>query len=101
MVDTHAHISLCEPPAGEILAAAADAGVSRVLEIGLGEDSNPVAVALAQDRPEVYAAVGRHPNSAGGFDDEAAATLLELSADPAVRAVGETGLDWYREGAPP
>ena len=100
MVDTHAHLSLCEPPPDELLATAAEAGVARVLEIGLGEDSNPVAVELARRRPEVFAAVGRHPNSAAGFDDEAAAALLDLSADPAVRAVGETGLDFYRDGAP-
>ena len=100
MVDTHAHLSLCEPPADELLAAAAEAGVSRVLEIGLGEDSNPVAVELASRRPEVFSAVGRHPNSAAGFDDEAAAGLRELSADPGVRAIGETGLDFYRDGAP-
>src|SRR5688572_6396517 len=99
MVDTHAHISLCEPPADELLATAAAAGVHRVLEIGLGEDSNPVAVELATQRPEVFAAVGRHPNGATGFDDEAAAALLELSADPAVRAIGETGLDYYRDTA--
>jgi len=100
MVDTHAHISLCEPPADELLAAAGDAGVRRVLEIGLGEDSNPAAVELATRFSEVFAAVGRHPNSATGFDDAAAAALLELSADPAVRAIGETGLDFYRDGAP-
>src|SRR5690349_17689142 len=100
MVDTHAHISLCEPPADELLAAAADAGVRRVLEIGLGEDSNPGAVELARQRPEVFAAVGRHPNSATGFDDDAAAALLELSAAEEVRAIGETGLDFYRDGAP-
>ena len=100
MVDTHAHISLCEPAADELLAAAAKAGVRRVLEIGLGEDSNPGAVELATLHSEVFAAVGRHPNSAAGFDDTAATELLDLSADPAVRAVGETGLDFYRDGAP-
>ena len=100
MVDTHAHISLCEPPADELLAAANAAGVRRVLEIGLGEDSNPVAVELATRRPDVFAAVGRHPNGATGFDAVAAAALLDLSADPAVRAIGETGLDFYRDTAP-
>lgn len=100
MVDTHAHLSLCDPPAEELLGAAARAGVSRVLEIGLGEESNRTAIGLAAERPEVFAAVGRHPNAAAGFDDAAASDLLELSADPRVRAVGETGLDFYRDGAP-
>ena len=100
MVDTHAHIGLCEGEAGAIVARARVAGVRRILTVGLGEDSNPGAVALAREHDEVYACVGRHPNSAGGFDDAAEATLRELAADPAVVAVGETGLDFYREGAP-
>ena len=100
MVDTHAHISLCEPPADELLASAATNGVRRVLEIGLGEDSNPAAIELAQAHEEVYAAVGWHPNSATSFDDETQSDLAFLIGQSAdVRAVGETGLDFYRNGA--
>ncbi len=49
---------------------------------------------------EVFAAVGRHPNAATGFDDDAAERSARLAADPLVRAIGETGLDYYRDGAP-
>jgi TatD DNase family protein len=48
----------------------------------------------------VLACVGRHPNSAGGFDDAAAAKIERLAAHPRVAAIGETGLDYYRDGAP-
>ena len=99
MVDTHAHIGMCEGEPGEIVARARAAGVRRILTVGLGDESNPEAVALARQHDEVHACVGRHPNSAAGFDDVAEASLRELAADPAVVAVGETGLDYYREAA--
>ena len=101
MVDTHAHLGLCEPPEAELIGLARDAGVRRILTVGLGEDSNPGVVALAQANEEVFASVGRHPNSAGGFDDGAAETIEELCAQPGVVAVGETGLDFYRDRSDP
>jgi TatD DNase family protein len=100
VVDTHAHLGLCEPDDAELVASAAEAGVNRILTVGLGEDSNPGAVALADQHVAVFAAVGRHPNSAAGFDDEAAEAIERLAARDGVRAVGETGLDFYRDGSP-
>jgi len=76
------------------------AGVTRILTVGLGEDSNPGAIEAARAHDEVFAAVGRHPNSAAGFDDEAAGLLEGLARGPEVVAVGETGLDFYRDGSP-
>ena len=100
MVDTHAHIGLCDGEPGALVARARDAGVGRILTVGLGEDSNPGAIALAGEHPEVSACVGRHPNAATGFDEAAASALRELAARPEVVAVGETGLDYYRDAAP-
>ncbi len=100
MIDSHAHIGLCEPSAAEVVAAAREAGVTRVLTVGLGEDSNPGAIELAREHEEVFAAVGRHPNSAAGFYESDAEELERLAADDEVVAVGETGLDLYREGSP-
>lgn len=91
---------MCDDEAGRIVARARDAGVRRILTVGLGEDSNPQAVELAREHAEVFACVGRHPNGAAGFDDRAAGALRELASDPAVAAVGETGLDFYRDAAP-
>jgi TatD DNase family protein len=101
VVDTHAHLGLCEPPEAELIGSAREAGVTRIVTIGLGEDSNPGVVASAQANDEVFASVGRHPNSAGGFDDAAAEAIAELSQQPGVVAVGETGLDFYRDRSNP
>ena len=99
VVDTHAHLGLCDDPAEDLVARAGPAGVGRILTVGLDEESNEGAVALARAYDAVFACVGRHPNSAAGFDSGAEARLRELAADDAVAAVGETGLDFYREGA--
>ncbi len=101
MVDTHAHLGLCEPDAAELIAAAGQAGVRRMLTVGLGEDSNPGAVELAEAHEEVRACVGRHPNGADGFGQAAAEAIAELCERERVVAVGETGLDRYRDSADP
>jgi TatD DNase family protein len=100
MIDSHCHLTLCEPPSGELVDAAASVGVRRLLTVGLGEESNPKVVELAEAHESVWAAVGRHPNSASGFDAAAAAAIEELAVHPRVAAVGETGLDYFRDGSP-
>jgi TatD DNase family protein len=100
LIDSHSHLGLCEPDASELVRAAREAGVDRVLTVGLGPDSNPGAIELARAHAEVFACVGRHPNSAEGFGEEDERELERLAADDAVVAVGETGIDLYREGAP-
>jgi TatD DNase family protein len=101
VVDTHAHLALCEADEDELIAAAREAGVRRILTVGLGEDSNPEAVRAAEEDEGVFAAVGRHPNSAGGFDQAAAEAIDQLARRPEVVAIGETGLDFYRDRAEP
>ena len=101
MIDSHAHIALCEASPEELVSAAESAGVRRILTVGLGDDSNPGAIELAREHDAVFAAVGRHPNSAAGFDDEAAGRLSELARSEEVVAVGETGLDFYRDRSDP
>jgi TatD DNase family protein len=101
VIDSHTHLFLCEKPTAELLEAAAAAGVGRMLNVGLDETTNAEVVAVAAANEAVFAGVGRHPNEAGGFDDKAQAALAELGADPMVRAIGETGLDFYRDTASP
>jgi TatD DNase family protein len=101
VVDTHAHLGLCEAPEDELVDAAEEAGVERILNVGLGEDSNPDVVRSAESSKAVFAAVGRHPNGASGFDLEAAELLEDLASLPQVVAIGETGLDFYRDRAEP
>lgn len=100
MIDSHCHLGVCKPTAAELVAEARRLGVERMLTVGLNEASNEDAIRIAREQPGVFVAVGRHPNSALGFDDAAADAIERLAAAPLVRAIGETGLDFYREGAP-
>ena len=101
MIDSHTHLFLCEKPTVELLEAAAAAGVKRMLNVGLDETTNGEVVTVAEGEEAVFASIGRHPNDAGGFDDKAQAALAELGAREVVRAIGETGLDFYRDTAAP
>jgi TatD DNase family protein len=77
------------------------AGVRRMLTVGIDGASSRGALAAAEAFPQVYAAVGRHPNAARGFDGADLAELRALAAHERCVAIGETGLDFYREDAPP
>ncbi len=100
MIDSHTHLELCEPPDVELVEAAVEAGVSRIVTVGTTSASCRAALAAAEDYPQVYAAIGRHPNEAAGFDDADFAELQALAAHPRCVAIGETGLDYYRDYAP-
>jgi TatD DNase family protein len=100
MVDSHTHLFLCEEPEEALLASAADVGVVRMLNVGLGGQANEAAVATAERHGGVFATVGWHPTSPG-FDDAAAEQIARLAEHEKVRAIGETGLDYYRETATP
>jgi TatD DNase family protein len=100
VIDSHTHLSFCEPPDAELVVAAEDAGVNRILTVGTNGESCRAAVQAAEDFPQVYAAIGRHPNEATGFDDADLAELKALAAHDKCAAIGETGLDYYRDGAP-
>jgi len=100
VIDSHTHLDLCEPADAELVAAALAVGVRRVLTVGIDGASCRAALAAAEAFPEVYAAIGRHPNLAQGFDASDLAELRALSGHERCLAIGETGLDFYREGAP-
>jgi TatD DNase family protein len=101
VIDSHTHLDLCEPPNSELVEAAVSAGVRRMLTVGIDGASSRGALAAAEAFPQVYAAVGRHPNAARGFDGADLAELRALAAHGRCVAIGETGLDFYREDAPP
>jgi TatD DNase family protein len=100
VIDSHTHLDLCEPPDAELVAAASEAGVTRILTVGRDGASCRAALAAAEAFPQVYAAIGRHPNEASGFDDADLAELHALAAHPKCAAIGETGLDYYRDFTP-
>ncbi|MGH2870127.1 MAG: TatD family hydrolase [Solirubrobacteraceae bacterium] len=100
MIDSHTHLDACEPSDAELVAAADAVGVTRIVTVGTDGASCRAALAAAEDFPQVYAAIGRHPNSATGFDDADFAELEALASHEKCVAIGETGLDYYRDYAP-
>jgi TatD DNase family protein len=101
MIDSHTHLFLCEPPEDELLAAAREAGLGRMLNVGLGADTNATAIAAAERHEEVFATVGCHPTAAGEFDQALEEEIDRLAGHERVRAIGETGIDHYRDSASP
>jgi TatD DNase family protein len=100
VIDTHAHLDACAEPAADLLARAREAGVGRVVTIGSGIDSCRQALAIAQAEAGVACALGIHPHQAGGEEASRLGELAELLRDADAVAVGETGLDFYRDYAP-
>jgi TatD DNase family protein len=100
MIDSHTHLDLCDGPEAALVEAAVAAGVTRILTVGIDGASCRAALAAAESFPQVYAAIGRHPNASRGFDDADLAELRALTAHPRCVAIGETGLDFYRDGSP-
>jgi TatD DNase family protein len=100
VIDSHTHLDSCREPNDELVAAAVRAGVTRIVTVGTDRESNRAALAAAQRFSEVYAAVGVHPNEAASFDEAALADLRAVATQPRCVAIGETGLDYYRDRAP-
>lgn len=101
MIDTHAHLSVSAFDADRdaVLARALEAN-RHVVEIAIAPDTAKKAVALAEANERVSAAVGIHPHEAGRQDVSDLEALIPLYDSPVVVAVGETGLDFYRDYAP-
>jgi TatD DNase family protein len=99
VIDTHAHLDGCDAPPEELLARARGVGVDRVITIGSGLDSCRAALATAEREEGVFATIGIHPHQAGD-DAERIDDLRELLQHERAVAVGETGLDFYRDWAP-
>ena len=100
MIDSHTHLHACKPNDAELVAAATQAGVTRMLTVGTNSVTCREALLAAECFPQVWAAVGRHPNEATGFDDADLTDLHALAEHPRCAAIGETGLDYYRDYAP-
>jgi TatD DNase family protein len=100
VVDTHCHLESCAPPDAELVDRARGAGVERLATVGMNDASIQRALAAAGAHEEVVAIVGRHPHEAEGFGDGDAEAIERAAGDPGARAIGETGLDYYRDRAP-
>ena len=97
MIDSHTHLDHTPGDEGEIVARARGLGVTRILHIGMDPASCARAAAFAEAFDEVYFAAGQHPNNASTY----AGGLEEWAAHPKCRAIGETGLDYFRDHATP
>lgn len=102
LVDTHCHLDFPHFDADReaVIARAQEAGVGRILVPGTNLETSRRAVRLAGAHPEVFAAVGVHPNSAAGFGSEELKELRELARSQKVVAIGEIGIDLYWKAAP-
>jgi TatD DNase family protein len=103
-VDAHAHIEIITnsapdaPEIGKVLADAKSVGIDRIVQVGYSAEQSEWGVKLAEHWPNVLAAVALHPNEAPVVADLEAdlSKIEELSTHPRVRAIGETGLDFFR-----
>lgn len=100
MIDSHTHLHVCKPDDAELVAAAVQAGVTRMLTVGTTPATCREALQAAERFPQVHAAIGRHPNEAEGYTDADLAELAALAAHERCVAIGETGLDYFRDYAP-
>jgi TatD DNase family protein len=100
VVDTHCHLDSIREPASGVVERAREAGVRRLASVGMHDESIASTLRIANEHEEVFAIIGRHPHHSEGFDDAALERIEEAAADDRVRAIGETGLDWYRDRAP-
>ena len=100
MIDSHTHLDSTPGTDAEIVKAARAVGVRRILTIGTDAASCRRAQAAAEAHDDVWFAVGHHPNSATGYSDAITDELRELARHPRCAAIGETGLDDFRDYAP-
>lgn len=105
VLDAHTHLDMLPGPVEAVLDDARAAGVARVVTVGCDVESSQWAAACAAAHDGVYAAVAIHPNETARAEsagrDAVLAEIAGLAALPHVRAVGETGLDFYRDHSPP
>lgn len=101
MVDSHTHLASCDVPAAQLVEEALEAGVRQIVTIGCGRASSEQAIAFCEEFEAVYAAIGVHPHDADGFRRADEGWIGDLAQHPKVVAIGECGLDYYREHARP
>jgi len=102
IIDTHAHLdaeAFNEDRAG-VIARALDSGISTIVTVGVGLESSKSAIELAEKHTEVFATTGFHPHDASRMREEDVDKLAETADHPRMVAIGEAGLDFYRNYSP-
>lgn len=100
-IDSHCHLDSLEGDLTDALQRAGEAGLAAMITIGTDLPSSREAVKLATEHAGVYATVGIHPYDAEDFDEVVGAEIEQLAGSPKVVAIGEVGLDFYRDHASP
>jgi TatD DNase family protein len=100
VIDTHAHLDALDDDAGDVVARAREAGVTRILTVGTDVAGCRRALELADRHEEVYAILGIHPHDAANATEADVAEVRDLLAHPKAVGAGEMGLDWFRDYAP-
>ena len=102
MIDTHCHLDFPDynDDRAAVLTAAREAGITKLVNIGCDLKSSQASVDLANQHPEIYAAIGFHPHDAKNYDDRMEQQLREMANNFKVVAIGEVGLDFYRDRSP-
>ena len=102
LTDTHAHLNSprFKSDRERVIERAAAAGVKAIINVGASLASSQAAVALAEAYPQIYAAVGVHPHDAKTVTKEVLEELRALASRPKVVAIGEIGLDFFRDLSP-
>jgi TatD DNase family protein len=100
VIDTHAHLDACADRPSALIRRARSAGVDRIVTVGTGIESSQVALELADLHEEVFAALGIDPHQAGDAEASRVDELRELLQHDRAVAVGEMGLDYFRDRAP-
>lgn len=102
MIDTHAHINFPEfdSDRSDVIKSAFDTGLSAIINIGLDAETSLESVKLAESNDKIYATVGCHPHDSKKFTKEDKLTIERLAQHPKVVAIGEIGLDYYRDHSP-
>jgi TatD DNase family protein len=102
MIDSHAHLHVkdFDEDRPEVFARLREAGVSRVLEVGIDREGAAKALKLAARYPEMLVAAGLHPHDSMKWDEDYRKDLLHIAGNRKVVALGEMGLDFYRDLSP-
>jgi TatD DNase family protein len=102
LVDTHCHLNfdLFDQDRDQVIARSRQAGVEYIVNPGVDLETSRSAIQLAAEYPEVYAAVGVHPNDIQDWDARVLDRIKALAGSPKVVAIGEIGLDYYRDNTP-
>ena len=99
-LDSHTHLLRLDVSPQEALNEAREAGVRTVVNIGTDVEDSRGGAKLAKEFPDVYTSVGIHPHNAGTYSAADLETLMDLTEEPGVVALGEVGLDYYRNEWP-